>query len=523
MSRKGSCGRGPLVINGQAGPAGTLQVPVLRGDEHCQPGTSSSFPTIARRPGTNERDQDPKDRPSPPRKMGGFPEGDAELLRQRRQRFLEKEQKLREEKDEHQANLYSALAELRNVIAEDMVETEEPEFFEDIQAEWDAFTKEVQEDDSAGISRNMPRGQAQQAKKGPTTGPRRQDPGGNLGVEREPVLVPDSTWADDSAFPLRDDNPKLLATAEFAAPLDLSPHELPGAGNDPNLKPSKAAPVLRFAGKGAQAARRCFLADAKPQLWRLPDTQVSISTTPAYTHVGGVLDHRASMLPEARRRLSIASTSTSYDEGKALLYGNNTIALPVRVAVFEAAIRPSCFNVALWLPVGEALFKLPSSVVHALTARPPGLWAMLQLEQTWCQAVQKDLAWLRDREVAGTICQACGKQFWAENKLAIHLRASAECVTKSCEPFQKALDHYHYPLYDQEVIEIVQHATKEIQHVKDAGLNWSPTQYEAALSYEDFNEAFGNVGWTELQDKIRDTHGTVAAPLQALIKPRTNL
>ena len=31
-------------------------------------------------------------------------------------------------------------------------------------------------------------------------------------------------------------------------------------------------------------------------------------------------------------------------------------------------------------------------------------------------------------EVAGTICQACGKQFWAENKLAIHLRASAECV-----------------------------------------------------------------------------------------------
>ena len=292
------------------------------------------------------------------------------------------------------------------------------------------------------LARNMPRGQAQQAKKGPTTGPRRQDPGGNLGVEREPVLVPDSTWADDSAFPLRDDNPKLLATAEFAAPLDLSPHELPGAGNDPNLKPSKAAPVLRFAGKGAQAARRCFLADAKPQLWRLPDTQVSISTTPAYTHVGGVLDHRASMLPEARRRLSIASTSTSYDEGKALLYGNNTIALPVRVAVFEAAIRPSCFNVALWLPVGrawkklenryikilrrllathfrgEALFKLPSSVVHALTASfptcpsseiwflfcslvsagPPGLWAMLQLEQTWCQAVQKDLAWLRDRE-----------------------------------------------------------------------------------------------------------------------------
>ena len=71
-----------------------------------------------------------------------------------RQRFLEKEQKLREEKDEHQANPYSALAELRNVIAEDedMVETEEPEFFEDVQAEWDAFTKEVQEDDSAGIS-----------------------------------------------------------------------------------------------------------------------------------------------------------------------------------------------------------------------------------------------------------------------------------------------------------------------------------------------------------------------------------
>ena len=56
--------------------------------------------------------------------------------------------------------------------------------------------------------------------------------------------------------------------------------ELPGAGNDPNLKPSKAALLLRLAGKGTQAARRCFFPDAKPQLWRLPDTQVSISTTP---------------------------------------------------------------------------------------------------------------------------------------------------------------------------------------------------------------------------------------------------
>ena len=27
----------------------------------------------------------------------------------------------------------------------------------------------------------------------------------------------------------------------------------------------------------------------------------------------------------------------------------------------------------------------------------------------------------------------------------------------------------------------MQHATKEIQHVKDAGLNWSPTQYEALM------------------------------------------
>ncbi|CAE7213875.1 unnamed protein product [Symbiodinium sp. KB8] len=400
--------------------------------------------------------------------MGGFPEGDAELLRQRRQRFLEKEQKLREEKDEHQANLYSALAELRNVIAEDMVETEEPEFFEDIQAEWDAFTKEVQEDDSAGISRILEAA---------------------LRANTKAKNAPRTCLADKLNRRRKDPPP------------------------DPDGKIQEEISELGMIPISSRARPHQFFGLL---------AKVSISTTPAYTHVGGVLDHRASMLPEARRRLSIASTSTSYDEGKALLYGNNTIALPVRVAVFEAAIRPSCFNVALWLPVGRAWKRGPFQAAELCGARPYCQFPDLPVKRDL--AVQKDLAWLRDREdVAGTICQACGKQFWAENKLAIHLRASAECVTKSCEPFQKALDHYHYPLYDQEVIEIVQHATKEIQHVKDAGLNWSPTQYEAALSYEDFNEAFGNVGWTELQDKIRDTHGTVAAPLQALIKPRTNL
>ncbi|CAE7754403.1 Pol, partial [Symbiodinium sp. CCMP2456] len=256
------------------------------------------------------------------------------------------------------------------------------------------------------------------------------------GDGHERVWINDSTWADDSAFPLKDASPvALLKKASRLSSLVLSRcYEL---GMVPNLKPGKTSLLLRIAGKGSAAAKRLFFPEGKPQIY-LSDLQVNIATAPVYTHLGGVLDHRGSMLPETRRRLAIASTSL--DEGKVLVYGNKTIDLPARVAVFEAAVRPTLFNLSLWLirgPAwtklelgyarllrrllathfqGEALFKLPSQLVYALTdslplhmvARkmrfallcsmaltgPPGLWAMLQWEMEWCEQMQRDLEWL---------------------------------------------------------------------------------------------------------------------------------
>eukprot|EP00439_Symbiodinium_sp_Y106_P058806 s516_g8.t1 len=256
------------------------------------------------------------------------------------------------------------------------------------------------------------------------------------GSAGEPTPVTDGTWADDSAFPLWSPSPRdLLSKAIRLSALVLTRcHEL---GMQPNLKKGKTAFLLRLCGKGTHRAKREFFPSGKPQLW-IPDLRVHIATEATYTHLGGVLDHRGTMEPEARRRLAIATTA--YDAGRDVIYANKTISLPARVKVFEMAIRPTFFNLALWVPAGrswealtdgytrvlrrtlaltfkgDALFEIPGPLVHLMTnsmplalhargtrigflcslaqAGPPGLWAMLQAEGAWQRTVRDDLAWL---------------------------------------------------------------------------------------------------------------------------------
>ena len=260
--------------------------------------------------------------------------------------------------------------------------------------------------------------------------------------EGQRLNVTDTTWADDSAFPLEDENPlRLLQKTRRLCTLVISFCE--GHGMMPNLKPGKTSVLLRLFGPGSKKARRTFFPDGTKSLL-LPDLGVGIAVMDHYKHLGGYLDCRLAMKQEARHRL--AQASSSYDSAKALLLGSPKLELATRAALFETAVTPTFFNVGLWIPTGQAwkmltsgyskivrcllvpmvgahrAFRVPLPIVHWCTgcwrlelvakrarfslllsltqAGPPLLWAMLQDERTWFDVLREDLRWFIQQDEA---------------------------------------------------------------------------------------------------------------------------
>ena len=244
-----------------------------------------------------------------------------------------------------------------------------------------------------------------------------------------------------------------------------------GLGLQPNLKRGKTSILLRLAGKGAQAAKRAAFPKGEPRL-HLRDLDVNVEIVANYTHLGGVLDHRGRMDQEARRRIAVAATA--YDAGKQVLFGNRTIDLEARTAVFEATVRPTIFNLCLWVPGGSAweklnigytglvrrllqptlqtkdVFKIPGPLAHILTGTPPlwlyarkarlsfllslvchgppSLWAMLQAQQGWTRCVREDLVWLASfPELEWPLpCAAAWSEWWH------HIRTAPAISSGGC-------------------------------------------------------------------------------------------
>ncbi|CAE7282967.1 unnamed protein product [Symbiodinium sp. CCMP2592] len=240
--------------------------------------------------------------------------------------------------------------------------------------------------------------------------------GGN--DEGTPHLIRDATWADDSSFPFEDDCPwRFVRKAQGISAVVIS--KCQSFGMDPNLAPGKTALVLSLRGKGSQATRRHFFAEAQ------------------YTHLGGVLDMNANGKAES----SLALAQSSYDSGRRLVYQNKMLPLSTRAKLFEVSVLPSIFNLSQWVPRGEAwtrlalgytrivrnlliphvpddrLFHVPSTLIykatgcwrlelHARKARlsllvsliiagPEVLWGVLQTEREWLYTVRDDLCQLR--------------------------------------------------------------------------------------------------------------------------------
>ncbi|CAE7879862.1 unnamed protein product [Symbiodinium microadriaticum] len=252
----------------------------------------------------------------------------------------------------------------------------------------------------------------------------------------EPTLARDSTWADDCAVPLSDEQPaRLLRKASRMASIILD--YCMRHGMLPNLKPKKTAFILAARGPGSQKARQRFFPKGE-KVMALQDLQLEVTVASQYVHLGGLIDVEMKLQAEARRRLSMAKAA--FDSGKALLYTNATIPLKDRAALFNTSITSTFFNLALWTTQthawvqldggfsrllrgllsktykGDMLYKVAAPAVHILTGVPPleclltkarlsllcsmaktaprNLWAVLQEEHTWLSEVRADLEWL---------------------------------------------------------------------------------------------------------------------------------
>ncbi|CAE7940187.1 unnamed protein product, partial [Symbiodinium sp. KB8] len=153
----------------------------------------------------------------------------------------------------------------------------------------------------------------------------------------EELSATDTTWADDSAFPLADADPEALVRKTIRlCTLVISFCE--GHGMAPNLKPGKTGVLLSLQGKGSKQARRRFFPEGTQRL-HLPDLDVGVAVlhTPlpiAHWYTGCwrlELVARTGRASAWRRGLNgIAFCDTSPSKGKAL-----TRSVPDLEAVYD--------------------------------------------------------------------------------------------------------------------------------------------------------------------------------------------
>ena len=273
-------------------------------------------------------------------------------------------------------------------------------------------------------------------------------------------IARDGTWADDSVLPVEDRCPlRLVEKTKRLCSLAIC--TLEEFGLSPNLKAGKTSVMLHLAGKGATKARQQASKNGRPVLY-LEDLHLEIPIVPQYVHLGGIVDAKLTGKAEARKRLALLGSA--FDQGRRLLFQNTSIPLEIRTKLFEVSVRSTLFNLANWIPEGDAwcslcggyarclrrllmpfakgvvLFKLPLPAVHILTNSwsmellacrsrlgllsalvrngPEVLWAVLQREHHWLQWIQKDMQMMVDFDPTWPPVELGSWQTWKQRILA---------------------------------------------------------------------------------------------------------
>ena len=157
------------------------------------------------------------------------------------------------------------------------------------------------------------------------------------------VEASDVVYADDLASFLVSSCAEDLPTAISGIAADTVDTLLPH-GLNANIGPTKTAAIAVPAGKGSRAVRRRLYTENQGRLVVLPDSKggFRLDLVAVYKHLGSIVMHDGSLLPEIRHRL--AAGRSAMKEGKQRLFACRAIPLVKRAAIFRshvlAAITP---------------------------------------------------------------------------------------------------------------------------------------------------------------------------------------
>ena len=262
-----------------------------------------------------------------------------------------------------------------------------------------------------------------------------------IGDPVEEVWMTDSTWADDTAFVAKAQDPEtlLLRTARLAEHvIDASRRH----AMEPNLKKGKTEVMVSLRGKARKkVALKWFSSDgAVLKLCTQTAGTVTLNVVASYVHLGFQVDRGVTFKPEVLRRLSQASAACR--EIRSLVLQNVHIPRPARAQLFSALVDATYFNLELWqqdigqawdklvaghsrlqrtilakeMPAMESMKLTPADATYLLgtpsllcmlrakrlrylitmvSAAPPALWAVLKCERGWLGKLVEDLAWLK--------------------------------------------------------------------------------------------------------------------------------
>ena len=179
------------------------------------------------------------------------------------------------------------------------------------------------------------------------------------------VSVEDITYADDHAS---------CVVAPSALQLEQAVRNtagrtldsVAGHGLAANLGPRKTAALMLHRGAGSKAARARTFGQLKGKLLVLRENSkpVTLDAVPQYRHLGTLLTHTGSLLPEVRSRLALARVTLG--EGRRKVFCCAQVLLERRVTLFQAHVMSAFLaGSGAWPQLGREAWH---TFEHGITA-----------------------------------------------------------------------------------------------------------------------------------------------------------
>eukprot|EP00438_Fugacium_kawagutii_P001747 Skav227124 [mRNA] locus=scaffold133:31032:36275:- [translate_table: standard] len=182
-------------------------------------------------------------------------------------------------------------------------------------------------------------------------------------IDEELCTVPPVTWVDDIAIFVDASSPEMLIPKVRRVFQSVYHHAM-AAGFELNLKPGKSEAILRFQGKGSQAAHKRFIEESTNGLpCSTPYGTVSLPVAPKYVHLGQIQTSSLSLAPEIDFR--IARAQEAFVAARPLLTNKHLPVATKQTLIHALVFSRLFFSAETWHAIPPAaLARLEAFVIR---------------------------------------------------------------------------------------------------------------------------------------------------------------